>query len=145
MLLEALSTVNRFTRRWHKRYFRICAAVGAFDFRHLPRGTVTSIPITHFVFHHPYSLVIRKTILAAIIGTGLTALPSSTQVRSPVYYMRNTQDHYKKPIPCPSYVLSETRMVTVRLKQPFFVCVRASQFELLVSCLLGGGGVLWCG
>jgi hypothetical protein len=48
--------------------------------------------------HFPpsYSLVIRKIILAEIIGPGLTPLPSSTQVRSPVYRRRNTLDHYKR-------------------------------------------------
>jgi len=85
VLLVALSAVDRFTRCWHKRHLRVCAAVGAFDLRHLPRGTVTSILITHFVFHRPYSLVIQKIILASIIGTSFTAHPSSTQVRSPVY------------------------------------------------------------
>ncbi|MGP8069787.1 MAG: hypothetical protein ACLP5V_07845, partial [Candidatus Bathyarchaeia archaeon] len=70
-------------------------AFGAFDFRHLPRGTVTSILITHFVFHRPNILVIQKIILAAIIGTSLMALPSSTKVRSPVYRLLNRQDHHK--------------------------------------------------
>ena len=56
VLLIALSTVDRLTRRWHERYFCIRTAVRAFDFRHLPRGTVTSVAsilITHFVFHLP--------------------------------------------------------------------------------------------
>ena len=88
VLLEALSTVDRPARSRHKRHFRISAAVRAFDLRHLSRGTVTSILITHFVFHRPYSLVIRKIILASIIGTSLTALPSSTQVTSSVYCWR---------------------------------------------------------
>ena len=96
MLLEAISTVDWSARRRHKRHFCICAAVRAFDLRHLPRGTVTSILITQFLFHRPYSLVIRKIILAAIIGTGLTAIPSSTQVRSQVYIMRNMEDYYKR-------------------------------------------------
>src|SRR3989304_6818931 len=95
VFLEAVSTVDWSARRRHKRYLRVCTAVRAFDLRHLPRGTVTSILITHFVFHLPYSLVIRKIILASIIGTSLTALPSSTQVRSPVYCLRNRQDYYK--------------------------------------------------
>jgi len=96
MLLVALSTVDRFTRRRHKRYLRICTALRAFDLRHLPRGPVTSILITHFIFHRPNFLVIRKIILAAIIGTGLTALPSFTQVRSPVYRERKRRDDYKR-------------------------------------------------
>jgi hypothetical protein len=35
-------------------------------------------------------------ILTAIIGTDLTALPSSTQVRSPVYRSGKRQDYYKR-------------------------------------------------
>ena len=50
VLLVALSTVDWFARRRHERYFRVGATVGAFDFRHLPGGTVTSILITHFRF-----------------------------------------------------------------------------------------------
>ena len=96
MLLVAVSTVDWFPRRRHKRYFRVCAAVGAFDFRHLPRGTIASILITHLVFHRPYFLVIRKIILNAIIGTDLTAIPASTQVRSPVYRSGKRQDYYKR-------------------------------------------------
>src|SRR5208282_2130502 len=95
VLLVTVSTVDRFTRRWHKRYLRISAAFGAFDVRHLPRGAITSIVITHFVFHRPNFLVIRKIILAAVIGMTLTVVPSSTQVRSPVYHLPNTQDHHK--------------------------------------------------
>jgi len=95
VLLVALSAVDRFTRCRHKWHLRICAAVRTFDLRHLPRGTVASIPITHFVFHRPYFVVIQKTILVAIIGTSLTAVPSCTQVRSPVYCDVNMLCHYK--------------------------------------------------
>jgi len=83
MFLEAVSTVDWSARSRHEWYFRFYTAVGAFDLRHLPGGTIASILVTHLVFHRPYSLVIRKIILAAIIGTGLTPLLSSTQVRSP--------------------------------------------------------------
>ena len=76
VLLVALSAVDRFTRRRHEWYFCVCAAFRAFDFRHLPWGTVTSILITHFVFHLPNFLVIQK-IVPATFGTGQPALPSS--------------------------------------------------------------------
>jgi hypothetical protein len=35
-------------------------------------------------------------ILDAIIGTDLTAIPASTQVRSPVYRSGKRQDYYKR-------------------------------------------------
>jgi len=74
VLLVAVSTVDWSARRWHKRYFRLCAAVGAFDFRHLPRGT-TSILITHFRIPPSLFSSYTKIILDAIIGTSQATLP----------------------------------------------------------------------
>jgi len=137
-LLVAVSAVDRFTRGWHKRYFCVCAAFGAFDFRHLSRGTGTSILITHFVFHRPNFLVIRKIILAAIIGMTLTALPSSTQVKSPVYHTRNRQDHHKSR-------LRNIRVCGVVKKKGVFSIIRFSKLngvaEVLGPKLLGGVAV----
>jgi hypothetical protein len=127
VLLEAVSTVDWSARCRHKRYFRFCTAVGAFDFRHLPGGTITSILVTHLVFHRPYSLVIRKIILTAIIGTGLTALPSSTQVRSPVYRLHKRQDHYKRWLNTCDCAQAE---MTIHIER---VLRRLCQFSLSVS------------
>ncbi len=133
MLLEAVSTVDWSARRRHKRHFRFCTAVGAFDFRHLPRGTRASILVTHLAFHRPYSLVIRKIILAAIIGTGLAAFPLSTQVRSPAYCPRKRQDYYKKCTNTCGCAQTEERFT---LKEPFGFyahSTRVSPLERLAS------------
>lgn len=74
MLLVTVPTVDWSARRWHKRYFRICTTVGAFDFRHLPRGT-TPILITHFRIPPSLLSSYTKIILDAIIGTGHATLP----------------------------------------------------------------------
>ena len=106
VLLVALSAVDRFTRCRHKWHLRICAAVRTFDLRHLPRGTVASIPITHFVFHRPYSLVIRDD-TRHDNRHELAAQPSSTQVRSQVY-CRFIGGTTIKLILCPSFVLGSS-------------------------------------
>jgi hypothetical protein len=97
VLLVALSTVNWLARRRHKRYFRFCAAVGAFDFRHLPRGTPTSILVTHLrIPPSLFSSYTKDSTRRDNRHGSREPFPSSTQVRSLVYCARNSQDCYKK-------------------------------------------------